>query len=322
MIVLWRVTERCNYACGFCAYDRRIPGSRREVDIATVHRFGQTLGAYTRQTGEPVLLSWLGGEPMLWRPLFESSRWLRNEQGIEISATTNGSTLHLPNTMQCILELFSELTVSVDGWADFHEQIRGCAGAWQKLRASVIALAKRRDIAKAKLKLRINVVLMHDNLDQFEALCHELANWQVDEITFNQLGGRDRPEFFPAHRLRLQDVFKLRALLPALRDSLAIKGVNLCGAEAYLQRIEASAESRSLPIGDCSPGENVLFIDEAGRISPCSFTSKEYSVLVNEISDFRQLHDLPSRFRHARAAHAAKVCSDCPSTHVFAKFAM
>ncbi len=36
MIVLWRITERCDLACGFCAYDRRLPGPRHKVDRSVV----------------------------------------------------------------------------------------------------------------------------------------------------------------------------------------------------------------------------------------------------------------------------------------------
>lgn len=322
MIVLWRVTERCNLSCSFCAYDRRLPGTRREVDVATVRRFGHALGDYRRVTGERVLLSWLGGEPLLWRPVFETSRRLRLDHGIEISATTNGSTLHLPQTVRGILDSFSELTISVDGLSDFHDQVRGCPGAWQRLRTAVLALVAARDLANATLKLRANVVLMRDNLAQFPALCAELASWRVDEITFNQLGGRDRPEFFPAHSLRPQDAQALRALLPALRATLADRGVRLCASEPYLQRIEASAGHVDLPVDNCAPGERFLFVDESGRIAPCSFTNDDYGVAVDSVLDAGDLLDLPSLYRTARANVPAKVCGDCPSTHVFAKFAV
>lgn len=322
MIVLWRVTEKCNLACGFCAYDRRLQGARREVDVATVLRFGQTLGDYRRMTGERVLLSWLGGEPLLWRPVFDTSRRLRQDHGIEISATTNGTTLHLPQTIPGVIDSFSELTISVDGLASFHDQVRGCPGGWQRLRSAVSALVDARERTGSTLKLRANVVLMRDNLAQFPDLCAELASWYVDEITFNQLGGRDRPEFFPAHCLRPQDIQTLRTLLPGLRARLEDRGVQLCASEPYLQRIEASASHRDLPIDNCAPGEQFLFIDEAGRIAPCSFTGDDYGAAIDTIDDARGLLELPSRYRAARAGAPARACANCPSTHVFSKFAV
>ena len=122
------------------------------------------------------------------------------------------------------------MTVSVDGLRDFHDAVRGWRGGWEKLRAGVRALVAARAHAGAPLKLRANVVLMRDNLAQFAALCDALAGWGIDEITFNQLGGRDRPEFFPAHRLTAADVAALRDALPALRASLAARGVRCAAA--------------------------------------------------------------------------------------------
>jgi len=317
MIVLWRITERCNFACGFCAYDRRLSGARREVNPSVVERFGEVLGDYRRQTGDRVLLSWLGGEPLLWRPIFEISQRLRDRHGIELSATTNGSRLHLAETRLGILETFSELTISVDGLMEFHDRVRGCPGGWQQMREGISMLIRERNARNMALKLRANTVLMRDNIENFAALCRQLATWGVDEITFNPLGGRDRPEFFPDHALRSEDVAKLSEILPTLKTELASQGVRLCGTARYLQRIEASAWQRELSVSDCEPGESFLFVDEGGRIAPCSFTSDRYGIPVEDVVDLREL---PSRYRSLRADQPAAACKDCKSNHVFGKF--
>lgn len=318
MIVLWRVTERCNYACGFCAYDRRVERSRRVVAADEAERFGRLLGDYAAATGEPVLLSWLGGEPLLWRPVFALSQTLR-ESGVAISATTNGSTLHLPGVRRDILAAFAELTVSVDEFAERHDALRGSTGGWERMRAGVLALATER--AGTPIKLRANVVLMRTNLAEFAELCLELAGWGIDEITFNQLGGRDRPEFFPAHGLRTADVAALAALLPKLRIELARRGVRLCGNERYVERIGASADGRAMAGNGCRPGEQFLFVDECGRIAPCSFSVEDYGIDIASLRGVGDLLALPARFAAAHARQRCGTCADCPSTHVFDKFA-
>jgi len=322
MIVVWRVTERCNRSCPFCAYDRTLSRSRRDVDEQMVERFCRVLGEYRRTTGERILLSWLGGEPLLWRPVFEVSHRLRQTFQIEVSATTNGTTLHLGRVQRHILECFSELTVSVDGFAEFHEHVRGWPGGWHQLRDAVQTLAQARTAMAAQLKLRANVVLMRDNLTMFADLCEALAGWGFDEITFNQLGGRDRPAFFSAHRLRRQDSQTLSAILPRLRSRLARRGVRLCGSGQYLRRIDASTHDISLAVNDCAPGESFLFVDERGRVSPCSFTSENFGLPLKAVCSVDGLLSLPGSFATARERKPAPVCNDCPSTHVFAKFAV
>jgi MoaA/NifB/PqqE/SkfB family radical SAM enzyme len=320
MIVVWRITGRCNLACAFCAYDRRLGEPRYDADPAVVERFGKVLGDYRRLTGDRVLLSWLGGEPLLWPALFPLSQKLRETQGLAISATTNGTTLERPGVRSQIVAHFTELTVSVDGFAEFHERLRGWRGGWQRLRAGVQALALARAAARAPLKLRANVLLMHDNLSAFEALCTELAAWGFDEITFNQLGGRDRPEFFPAHRLTADDVRALRALLPALQASLARRGVRLCASARYLERIAAAALDRAQPVQNCAPGTTFLFVDEHHRVSPCSFTVQSQGIATDSIQDAAQLLALPALFANRAERSRDAACADCQSTRVFAKF--
>lgn len=320
MIVLWRVTEHCNLACGFCAYDRRLAHPRSSADPARVLRFGRILADHQRLTGNAVLLSWLGGEPMLWPDLFAVSRTLRETCGLSISATTNGTTLQRPQVRDDVLACFSELTVSVDGFSQFHDDVRGWPGGWNRLRASIEALVQARSDRGAALKLRTNVVLMHDNVEQFPSLCRMLSDWGMDEITFNQLGGRDRPAFYPGHRLHPEDVVRLRVRLPLLRAELAERGVRLCGSDRYLDRIDASAADRALAVGSCAPGQDFLFVDEQHRIAPCSFTACAHGVPLDEIESAADLLALPDRYGRRLRRDAETACTDCHSTRVFEKF--
>lgn len=318
MIVLWRTTTRCNYACGFCAYDRRLGGTRTEVTEAEATRFGELLADWSKARQTKVLLSWLGGEPLLWRPVWKVSARLA-DAGLAISATTNGSTLHQDGVRAAAIATFAELTVSVDAPASIHDRLRGRAGAWDRVRDGVRALGAAR--GGAALRLRANVVLMRETIGQFADLCTALADWGVDEITFNQLGGRDRPAFFPAQRLRPIEIAILETTLPELRRKLAARGVLLCGDARYIDRLRASASGEALPIEDCQPGRRFLFIDELGMASPCSFSGDAYGVPIASLRTVADLDALPVRFATARAKRRLATCDDCPSTQTFAKFA-
>lgn len=320
MIVLWRVTTRCNYACGFCAYDRTIGGVRSDVAQAEAKRFGTLLAEWGRARSERVLLSWLGGEPLLWRPILPLSASLARA-GLAISATTNGSTLHRPDTRAAILADFAELTISIDGPAEVHDRLRGAPAAWRRASDGLRLLADERRSAGYALRLRANIVLMRDTVADFAALCGDLAAWGVDEITFNQLGGRDRPEFFPAQRLRPGDVAAFAQTLPGLRDQLATRGVRLCADPLYLRRLRASAVGEALPLHDCQLGRDFLFIDELGQIAPCSFSGWDYGVPIASLRTIADIDGLHRRFAAARATARCAACDDCPSTQAFAKFA-
>lgn len=319
MIVLWRVSNHCNLECPFCAFDKRLGLPRDEADPAQVARLIDLLGALRSETGRPVLLSWLGGEPLLWASRAELDERAAGH-GIGLSLTTNGTRLGAPRVRAELVQRYREVTISIDGMADFHDIMRGWRGAFDKLAQSVPALIAERDRAGARLKVRANVVLMRDNIAGFAALCRTLAGWGIDEISFNQLGGRDRPEFYPGHRLRPEDVARLAAEVPRLRIELGQMGTTLVGGAAYLERFADTVAGRPLPIADCRVAETFLFIDEAGRIAPCSFAPEHFGVSVDDLRSPADLHALPRQLRLHQHAHPAPDCADCPSTQQFSKF--
>ena len=319
MIVLWRVSNHCNLACPFCAYDKRLGLPREEADPAKVARLIDLLGAWHEATGQPVLLSWLGGEPLLWAPRAELDARAA-EQGIDLSLTTNGTLLGAPQVRAAMVHGYREVTISIDGMSYFHDAMRGWRGAFAKLAQTVPALVGERDAAGSALKVRVNIVLMRDNVTGFGQLCRMLAGWGVDEISFNQLGGRDRPEFYPHHRLRPEDVARLADEVPRLRTELRQMGTTLVGGAAYLERFADSVAGRPLPITDCRVAETFLFIDEAGRVAPCSFAPEHFGVSVDDLRSPADLGALPQRLRSHQQANAHRDCADCPSTQQFAKF--
>jgi len=317
MIVVWRITERCNLSCPFCAYDRSLTRPRREADEGAVRSFASVLADYQRKTGDCVLVSWIGGEPLLFSALKLLTVFFTTELGLRVSATTNGTTLSSASVREHVLAHYAELTVSVDGIGSVHDELRGWPGGYAALRESVMQLAEAKRKSNNGPRLRANVVLMRQTIGDFERLCLELAEWGIEEITFNQLGGRDRPEFFPTHRLLSEQVAWLMNEIPRLRARLAGLGVRLNGSEAYLARIGATSRDETLPVVNCHPGEQFLFINEEGIASPCNFTTHEYGVPISELDD---IGHLPGRFAEARHERRASACEDCHSTQVFAKF--
>jgi len=296
MVVVWRITERCNLACKFCGFDRDLPRSRREADPRAIRDFGALLAEYQRRTEDAVLVSWLGGEPLLWRPLTDLTRAFRNDYRLTVSTTTNGTSLASPAVRAHLLEHYSELTVSVDAIGALHDQLRAWPGGYTALRRDITALAKEKRARRQGPVLRANVLLMRETFAGFEQLCRELAGWGIEEVTFNQLGGNDRPEFYPAHRLLPEQAEHLAKHLPGMRRQLATQGLRLNGGEGYLRRIQATARGERLAIYDCQPGRRFMFIDELGRVAPCSFTGSAYGVPLSELGSVEDLRHLPGRF--------------------------
>ncbi len=319
MIVVWRVVDTCNLTCPFCAFDKRLSFPRSQTDPQDILRLARVLADHQARTGERVLVSWLGGEPLQWEKLTDLTHAVR-ALGLDVSATTNGSTLGSPSVRRHLCEAYKELTISVDGLSSFHDPMRGWPGGFAKLRLWVPTLASEARALGSRLKLRANVVLMRQNVADFAELCAELAAWGITEITYNQLGGRDRPEFYWTHRLTQADVGVLEAQLPDIRRRLKDRGTVLVGGDAYLARIRASVRDELIPIQDCEPGERFLFIDETGRVSPCSFTNLDYGIDIRTVTTAADLDALPGIFRKLQNTQRSEHCDDCLSTQVCGKF--
>lgn len=319
MLALVRVSTVCNLACGFCAYDRRIAMPRVSLEDAQVERLIDLLAGWQRQhrPAQPAMVSWLGGEPLLW------AGWQRCSQraqaaGLRVSATSNGTTLGSAEARAAVLDCLDELTLSVDAPGPAHDALRGWRGGYARVLAAIAALRAAREQRPARLRLRVNVVLMRSHIDDFNALALALADAGVDEISCNVLGGRDRPEFYARQRIDAAAWQRFCARLPALRARLSQRGVDLLGDVSYWARLRDQIHGIARPVADCAPGQAFVFCDERARLSPCAFTSSEYGVPLEDVD---RLDRLPALFLSARQRRCAAVCGDCPSTQVFGKFA-
>ena len=321
LIVVWRVTERCDLACRYCEFNRHQVRSRRSAQAAAVLAFGAILRDYAVTTGRTVHLSFLGGEPLLWRPLRAVAAALKHDLGLSTGLTTNGTRLHLPGLHEHLVRDYDQLTISVDGPEAWHTTCREAPGLWARLRAGVTALAALKAQRGHGPLLRVNTVLMRSNVRGLEGLCAELARWGVEEVTFNSLGGSAGEAFYEQQRLRPADIHWLRTALPGLRQRLGPQGLCVRGSARYLARLERHAQAVPWPVDDCQPGATFLFVDEHGRLGPCDATTAGYGVPVSDIRSAADVAGLPLRLAQHRQRERLAACADCRSTAVFGKFA-
>lgn len=320
LVVVWRITTRCNLACGFCAYDRRLPLVRRDTEEASARLLGRALVQTRDGLGQVVHVSFLGGEPFAWEPLPRVARYFA-ELGLSLGVTTNGVGLGSAAARELLLDCFDQVTLSIDGVGVVHDGLRGWPGGFERLATALRELAGQKARRGRGPRLRVNTVLMRDNIRQFPELCRALADLGVQELTFNRLGGRDRPEFFAAHRLLPADLEQLALALPGLRRELSTRGLTILGGHGYLERLLSLERGERVAVEDCEPGRRFLFVDEQGKLAPCSFTLDSYGEPAAEAArPPNGLSELPRRFLARQRAERAAACDDCASTQVFEKY--
>jgi radical SAM protein with 4Fe4S-binding SPASM domain len=315
VVVLWRVYEFCSLGCRFCGYSRELKWPRTTADPRQVLGFGRVLRDVQRCHSRSILVSWLGGEPLAWSELAELSHIFCHDYGLSLGVTTNGIPLALNRVRRSLLADYRQVTISIDGLAPFHNQVRGQAGLFERLRRNVEQLCG--EDTGGRLWRRVNTVLMRGNIGAFGEFCDAMADWGFHELTFNALGGNERPEFFAANHLLPQQVRQFAAELSALQERMAGRGLRICGGPRYLDRIEALALDRQVSVDECRPASEFLFVDAQGRISPCSFSTQEYGVPLGEVRSAAEFLELPDRFRRLRGRFRPAACRDCRATHVW-----
>lgn len=321
LVVVWRLTGRCNSNCHFCSYSLDVGGLRENARSDDICRFGDVLSAYQKEFNKKVLISWIGGEPLLWPELESVSHHLKEKANISLGLTTNGLLLSSKKVRELLLKYYDEVTVSLDGLKDFHDWCRGGSGQFEKICSGLKQLNCDIEQLPRPVKLKANTILMRGNIHHFEELCSLLASLGIKELTFNQLGGVGRPEFYPKNRLLPEQVERFCTELPRIRTTFASRGLTISGSAGYLERIKATTAGRKLAIEDCNPGQSFLSINEMGTISPCDGTTEEYKIDSKEIQTPSDVQLITQTFRQMRSNFKSKKCEDCHCTQVHGKFA-
>lgn len=317
LVVVVRVATDCALGCQHCGFSRELSFARREINTSTLLKLGASLQSIQERSNRRVLVSWLGGEPFQWSAWRNMSSQFKNDFGLALSVTTNGLSLASESVRSFALSNFNEITFSIDGLESHHDMMRGSPGMFQRLQSILEKIQKER--VPGQTRLRVNTVLTEFNVSSFTEFCRQMAVWGFDELTFNPLGGNDRPAFFANHRLTLSQVEKLLTELDRTRAECRDMGLVIRGGLGYLRRLIATARGERIAIDDCKPGKNFLFVDERGLVSPCSFTCGTLGIPVDQwIADgaSKSVQDFLGRKRFVRPT----ACEDCLATNVFDKF--
>jgi len=166
------VTSQCNAKCGHCFYWQEL-NQPTDMSLADIRRLSEGLGKLDK-----LLIT--GGEPTLSKDLAEICRMFFENNDVNfVSIPTNGL---LPQMILArirgVLEVADGKTVNVsfslDGLEDVHDELRGVPGNFEKLLESYRLLRDLQD-EYGNLSLRVNSVLMNRTIESIEELIDEFA---------------------------------------------------------------------------------------------------------------------------------------------------
>ena len=180
------VTSVCNARCAHCFYP--INAGKNELTLDEVDRLTRTL--------PPIRLLLIGGgEPFLRRDLPELVRLYFERTGFfTCSVPTNGfgpDEIARASEKICGFDpgLSFGVTVSLDGFRDYHDRMRRVPGLYDRAVATLttlLALARE----TPNLTVGVTTVFMRDNQKEFEAfLDHVYEEWRPHQHSINLIRG-------------------------------------------------------------------------------------------------------------------------------------
>jgi MoaA/NifB/PqqE/SkfB family radical SAM enzyme len=169
-IVQWThfVTSICNARCAHCFYP--INAGKNELSLEEIERFADTL--------PPIrLLLISGGEPFLRRDLPEVIRaYVERCDVFNVGIPTNGfAAAEIGSVVERICSISPDLSVgvsvSIDGFREFHDRVRAVPGLYDRALATLESLLEAvRTLPN--LTVGVTTVFMRDNQAEVEDFCH------------------------------------------------------------------------------------------------------------------------------------------------------
>jgi MoaA/NifB/PqqE/SkfB family radical SAM enzyme len=286
--VSYQITLRCNRKCVFC--DAWKVKTFRELDTRQAMKIVGELG----DLGVAVL-GITGGEPLIRRDLEEIAAYAKHE-GIIVGLNTNG-TLLTPERAKSISSVFDTVFVSLDGFENTHDRIRGEKGTFRQALAGLKnLLAVKRDCT-----VGVNFVLNNINYKEFLPFCNWIKDLGVP-VTLFPVDGEDK--FISAYSIPSNEVDDF------VRDILKEKANNhfLGPSEKVIALIPKFVKGEMPYI--CDAGRLYLGVSPIGelRICPIGPDSPDWKVGSLVTSSMTELLRT-SRFREV--LQAREHCTPC-----------
>ena len=303
------IAQKCNLGCTYCyAQQGAFGGQPKNMPLETANRAVDLLLAEAGDGGK-ASLAFLGGEPLVNRPVLQvvtqRAAELAARRGIALSfsITTNGTLL-----TQSDAEFFEQhgfaVTVSLDGPREIHDRTRpykSGAGSFDRIMRNLRPLLARQ--RRMQVSARVTVTL--DNLDLRRTLDDFIA------AGFHRIGFSPMLSA-PGGRGELQTA-DLVPMLDAMIDCGRAFERRLVAGERYPfdNMVNAMREihrgtHRPYP---CGAGAAYLGVSADGELSACHRFVEDAEGAMGTLSDVDR--DRRARWLAERHVHRQEPCTQC-----------
>ena len=280
------VTSKCNARCMHCFYWKNL-NKNKDLTLEEITKISKTLpNLYF------LLIS--GGEPFTRNDFAELIRaYYANSPVAEVYIPTNGIlTDKIKKDCETILkncpDLNVNINISLDGFSEMHNKIRGVPGCYEKATRTFFELKKLKK-QYPNLKLSVISTLFSINQRQMpEFYRHVMENLKPDAYTINLVRSTPRnAELKDVDMDYFREILKLEE--GQLRKYAGIRdGLRNFMYKLRIRMIMDTIEHKKF-ITPCYAAKLAGVLSEDGKIYPCELLSKPIGTIQEFDYDFRKV---------------------------------
>jgi AdoMet-dependent heme synthase len=307
-LVALNLTRRCNLRCDHCYLDAgtRADGEQGELTTDEVKKVIDEIAALSQEC----MVVMTGGEPLL-RSDIETLVAYAAEQQLMVVLGTNGVLLDSSRAERLKAAGLAGAGISVDSLKpDFHDDFRGCPGAWGK---TMNALDACRD---AGLAFQIHYSVTDDNADEFETMVDfaKSTGALALNVFFLVCTGRGEKVTNISHDT-YEDV--LRRVTAASHDQTELMIRAKCAPHFKRMALELDPNwpitlAQGYEAGGCLAGTRYCRVTPEGAVTACPYMEAEVGS-VRE-TPFADIWRNAKQFEQLRKPQLEGRCGDCEYT--------
>lgn len=302
--LFWEATLRCNLQCLHCGSDcvRNDSTQAQEISAEAIKRELRSIAeAYPP---EQITFAIIGGEPLI-RPEIYDVGACAHGLGYNWGITSNGTMLDAGTVRKLKEAGLSTITVSLDGLAAEHDELRKCQGSHARAVNGIRQLMKERFWRKFDVICCVSKL----NIDKLAPFLDEVVALGVPAIRFSPIFSRGRAGINGHLMLERVEYLSLLHFIKEQRKTMKEIRINL-SEEGYWGP-EWECEVRDA-FHYCASGIKIGSILHDGKVTGCPSISRNFIEGNIRETPFVELWQKGfQRYREGRKQTFAHHCGDC-----------
>lgn len=262
--LFWECTLRCNMKCRHCGSDCKVSAEHRDMPFADFRKVLEDVKQ--KYDSHKVMIVITGGEPLMRKDLEQCGRAIYDME-FPWGVVSNGY-LMTPQRIESLLGSGMHCaTISLDGFEQQHEWMRGVPGSFRNASRAIEILAK-----EPQIKFDVVTCVNKMNYGSLAELKEYLISLGLKEWRLFTVFPVGRAAQDPMLQL---DKEQFRGLMEFIRDTRKEGRINVnYGCEGFLGEFEGQVRDH---LFTCQAGTSVGSVLIDGSISACASIRADYS---------------------------------------------